>query len=1443
MKKFILFCICCIMYAQMQGQEVFQAEYFFDSDPGVGNGITMPLSVNGTISGNETLDIAALSPGFHTWYVRAKQNGAWGHYGVKRTFYISTIDLGAQTGVIQAAEYFIDTDPGVGEGVGIPITSGSEVAANVMIDISGIASGFHTLYVRTRQDGAWGHYSTKRTFYINTVNIGTQTGTVQAAEYFFDEDPGVGNGVDIPITAGSTVSGNVLMDISDLDPGFHAMYVRTKQDDAWGHYGIKRVFYINIQAQLAQTPINRVEGFFNNDPGVGNGVVVDITPGVDLNTSVSIPVGDLAEGVHTLYFRVLDENNAVSHYVTNEFLVCTYADVYPAFTTEILESCANGTFSVEVTLSANWSGPIFSVVNNLTAQTDTFAPGETYVYGPFSSEAEVEFLADNNFTDEICPLLIPVTYQCFDCPALLADNGDPCTADGQSGTLVDCECLLPDCNDVLGGTAYEDDCGVCDIDPVNDNETCADCAGVPNGNSETDACGFCYENGTSNPEWNSTCADCAGVPNGPNQLDECNVCINGGESNPNWNTSCVDCEGTPNGTAFLDDCNVCVGGNTGIEACVQDCNGDFGGTAFTDECGTCVGGNTGETACTEDCNGVFGGTAFTDNCGICVGGTTGEEPCEVDCAGVPGGSSMEDDCGVCRLPDDPDYNSTCLDCAGVTNGNSETDLCGECLEGGPSNPDWNTFCADCAGVPNGPNQLDACNVCINGGESNPNWNTSCADCEGTPNGTAFLDDCEVCVGGNTGIEACVQDCNGDFGGTAFTDECGTCVGGNTGETACTEDCNGVFGGTAFTDNCGTCVGGTTGIMPCETDCNGVPGGSAFLDNCAVCVGGNTGITACVQDCNGDFGGIAFTDECGTCVGGNTGETACIEDCNGDFGGNAQPGTTCMTSAGQDGFWSENCLCVAEAQPCGIEITAISDSGDPCGDGIPNITLGLAVDNVPSGSTLNLEIIYDDGIGGFESDFLEFPVPDGAEIFAVEFDLIGYGLTFEIVASIGEGDLACSASVSESYPIPVCIPDCEGVFGGNANPGTPCTNESAQTGIWSEECICEVETGTCLADAGAIFTNSSTTVCENSLDLVKVRFSDLPNMDYKSIGLITDNSPDPLVLAYFFAQPADGFSFNEYAGNQFQIWVLNVEFPDQILSEAAQSINNGIYPPLSTIDGLCFDLSNPIAVTKTDCNPSGENCFASSVVDYVEGSSFNGGFIADDRTNPNNALGAPEQTDQLVFVSLGYGGSITLSFDPLVPNGEGNDLMVVETTFNSVGCNVYPEYADVYVSQNGVDFHFAKTVCKSDNLVDISDAGQGFTFITSVRIVNNDALSTTPDGYDLDGVATLHHCLSATASVSQNSPEMGFQTKSTLSNNPNPSNGLSTVQFNTGTSGRTLLELFDMSGRSVTTLFNQDAEAGQNYRFNFDGTFLPNGVYIYRLTTENEVVIDKMLIAR
>lgn len=83
----------------------------------------------------------------------------------------------------------------------------------------------------------------------------------------------------------------------------------------------------------------------------------------------------------------------------------------------------------------------------------------------------------------------------------------------------------------------------------------------------------------------------------------------------------------------------------------------------------------------------------------------------------------------------------------------------------------------------------------------------------------------------------------------------------------------------------------------------------------------------------------------------------------------------------------------------------------------------------------------------------------------------------------------------------------------------------------------------------------------------------------------------------------------------------------------------------------------------------------------------------------------------------------------------------------------------------------------------------------------------------------------------------------MSSYPNPTTGASKVSFTVPSTEMTTLEVYDMNGRSVATIFNQVAEKDQAYVIDFNGANLPNGVYIYRLTTTDSTIIDKFMIAR
>ncbi len=269
----------------------------------------------------------------------------------------------------------------------------------------------------------------------------------------------------------------------------------------------------------------------------------------------------------------------------------------------------------------------------------------------------------------------------------------------------------------------------------------------------------------------------------------------------------------------------------------------------------------------------------------------------------------------------------------------------------------------------------------------------------------------------------------------------------------------------------------------------------------------------------------------------------------------------------------------------------------------------------------------------------------------------------------------------------------------------------------------------------------------------------------------------------------------------------------------------------------------------DCPAPGQ-CYATSAT-YVQGTDINGNPIAPNRTDAMNSIGMPERTDEIVFTSLGFGGSLTFQFEGSVPNLEGDDIEVVETSFNNPGCEYFPEYADVEVSQDGTTWYYIGTVCKGDPFVDISDAEVALDCVTQVRVSNNDELTTALDGFDVDGVVALHNCIDDLISDNDSTEEetdeaiveLDAELTSELTSFPNPTTGSALVTFTSATTGYTTVDVYDMNGRKLKSVISQVVDAGVEYNVDFNGLDLPNGVYLYRLTNENETINSKFMIAR
>jgi hypothetical protein len=132
------------------------------------------------------------------------------------------------------------------------------------------------------------------------------------AEYFIDNDPGLGLAVPIPVTTAANISGKSLqVPLEGITKGVHFLYLRTQ--DAGGKWSLtaNRIF-MNFSIPAYGTPANKAhmaeaEYFFDTDPGHGKGFKIALDNSDEIHSqSASANIPALSEGLHTFYLRTKD---------------------------------------------------------------------------------------------------------------------------------------------------------------------------------------------------------------------------------------------------------------------------------------------------------------------------------------------------------------------------------------------------------------------------------------------------------------------------------------------------------------------------------------------------------------------------------------------------------------------------------------------------------------------------------------------------------------------------------------------------------------------------------------------------------------------------------------------------------------------------------------------------------------------------------------------------------------------------------------------------------------------------------------------------------------------------------------------------------------------------------------------------------------------------------
>ncbi len=213
-------------------------EYFWDTDPGEGNATQVSFTPSNDVSVVFSPSYSSLPDGFHNFYVRVKnQNNFWSLTSIRPVFKVSDANSN-----IAGMEYFIDNDPGFGNGTSIVLDSlVTNIVQNALIDLTNVSGGMHTLYIRAQNsDGLW-------SLTHNRPFLKASGGAdLVRFEYFFNNEPGHGNGNSILLNPTSDTTWTGVIDLTALPNAYHRLYLRAQDESgAFSLTNSKRFAFCN----------------------------------------------------------------------------------------------------------------------------------------------------------------------------------------------------------------------------------------------------------------------------------------------------------------------------------------------------------------------------------------------------------------------------------------------------------------------------------------------------------------------------------------------------------------------------------------------------------------------------------------------------------------------------------------------------------------------------------------------------------------------------------------------------------------------------------------------------------------------------------------------------------------------------------------------------------------------------------------------------------------------------------------------------------------------------------------------------------------------------------------------------------------------------------------------------------------------------------------------
>ncbi|MDD5608649.1 MAG: M1 family aminopeptidase [Ignavibacterium sp.] len=222
-------------------------------------------------------------------------------------------------------------------------------------------------------------------------------------------------------------------------------------------------------------------------------------------------------------------------------------------------------------------------------------------------------------------------------------------------------------------------------------------------------------------------------------------------------------------------------------------------------------------------------------------------------------------------------------------------------------------------------------------------------------------------------------------------------------------------------------------------------------------------------------------------------------------------------------------------------------------------------------------------------------------------------------------------------------------------------------------------------------------------------------------------------------------------------------------------------------------------------------------------------------------------------SVAYGNAVTEDFQAIAENVSGLDLNYffqqwiygvnypiysVVWSKNSLGGNLYDLALKITQSSNSNPSFFTMPIqikvnsSTGDTIITVFNNAQVQNF--NITVANEPiAITVDPNNWILKTINSV---------VVGIEDEMQPQTFSLEQNYPNPFNPVTKIKFTLASNEYTTLKVYDIIGKEITTLVNNQMEKG-HYEINFDASNLPSGVYFYTLNAGGYKETRKMILMR